>query len=415
MEKIHVSVGAGFENDRRDLGTMAAEALALFEGPRYLIFECLAERTLARQVHAKDIDAQIALARSFIAPCWNVCRQHDIRIISNFGGIAPEAVASGLRVIVGPSTKIAFVSGDSLSVASDDADYTDDNILGRNVYLGASGIVEALAKGADIVVTGRVADPSLVVGPVMHELELDPRDWNALANATLAGHLIECGTQVSGGYFADENKPVVGLENLGPPVASVSRDSVQLSKPIGGGALTPATIMEQLLYEVDDPARYITPDVVLDMTQIRFTRAADNSVTLTGARGHPAPEKLKSLVARHTGWLAEAEISYIGSSCGYRAKTAKTILTDRIDLNDMRIEILQGLCDDGIAQARLRLAARTKSRVEAYQAVNEVEALYLNGPAAGGGVRLSVIPMVETEAEYINRSEINTIYNQITA
>ena len=415
MEKVHVSVGAGFENDRRDLGAMAAEALALFSGPKYLIFECLAERTLARQMQAKDVHGQIELARSFIAPCWDLCQQHGIRIVSNFGGIAPEAVASGLRDIVGPAANIAFISGDALSIVSQGADAPDSNLLARNVYLGAAGIVEALAKGADIVVTGRVADPSLVVGPVMHELDLDPEDWDALANATLAGHLIECGTQVSGGYFADDNKPVVGLEDVGPPVASVSHDRVQLSKPLGGGALTTATILEQLLYEVGDPARYITPDVILDMTQIRFSDSCDSSLTLRGARGHPAPSKLKSLAARHSGWLAEAEISYIGKSCGYRAQSAKAILAKRLALDDVRIEILQGVDDDGIVQARLRLAARTTARAEAHQAVNEVEALYLNGPAAGGGVRLSLTPMVETEAEYIDRQDINPVYNQISA
>ena len=415
MQKVHVSVGAGFENDRRDLGAMAAEALALFPGPRYLIFECLAERTLARQVQARDVDAQIALARSFIAPCWEQCQQHGIRIVSNFGGIAPEAVASGLRDVVGPGANIAFISGDALPVASQGADATNGNLLARNVYLGAAGIVEALGKGADIVVTGRVADPSLVVGPVMHELNLSTEDWDALANATLAGHLIECGTQVSGGYFADVNKPVIDLDNVGPPVASISRDCVQLSKPIGGGALTTATILEQLLYEVSDPARYITPDVVLDMTQIELADSVDASLTLRGARGHPAPSQLKSLLARHSGWLAEAEISYIGKSCGYRAQSAKAILAQRLALDDMRMEILQGVDDNGIAQARLRLAARTITRAEAQRAVNEVEALYLNGPAAGGGVRLSVTPMVETEAEYIDRQGINPVYNQISA
>ena len=415
MKKVHVSVGAGFENDRRELGTMAAEALSLYQGPRYLIFECLAERTLARQLQARNIDAQIELARSFVAPCWDKCRQHGIRIVSNFGGIAPEAVATGLQDVVGREANIAFISGDALSVENNSANPPSDNFLGRSVYLGAAGIVKALSKGADIVVTGRVDDPSLVVGPVMYELGLDPDNWDALANATLAGHLIECGTQVSGGYFADENKPVVGLENIGPPVASIAHDSVRLSKPVGGGALTTATILEQLFYEVDDPARYITPDVVLDMTQVRLVNSSNNSITLRGARGRPAPDKLKSLVAHHTGWLAEAEISYIGNSCGYRARTARNILSARLALDDMRIEILQGLCDDGIAQARLRLATRTKSRVEAYQAVNEVEALCLNGPAAGGGLRLSVTPTVETKAEYIDRNEIITIYNQITA
>ena len=171
MQKVHVSVGAGFENDRRDLGVMAAEALALFPGPRYLIFECLAERTLARQVQAQDVGAQIALARSFIAPCWDLCQQHGIRIVSNFGGIAPEAVAAGLRDVVGPGANIAFISGDALSIVSQGDDAPDSNLLARNVYLGAAGIVEALSQGADIVVTGRVADPSLVVGPVMHELK----------------------------------------------------------------------------------------------------------------------------------------------------------------------------------------------------------------------------------------------------
>ncbi len=401
MREVYVSVGAGFENDRRDLGTMAVQALAHCDGPRYLIFECLAERTLARQVYAGDVQAQIDLAASFIGPVWEACRSHDIRIVTNVGGFSPAAVARGLRETLGPLPKIVASMGDNLPIDPSEATTT----LARNVYLGADGIVQALQTGADIVLTGRVADPSLVVGPVVHELGLAADQYDALATATLAGHLIECGTQVTGGYFADQDKEVRGLEAIGPPVAAITRDQVVLRKPVGGGMLSRATVAEQLLYEVDDPAAYITPDVVLDLSQVTIEERQDGSIQLTGAKGRAAPQRLKALRLCHTGWFAEGEISYVGQTSAYRGRMAKTILAKRLHPQDLRLELHEGTLEGEIF-ARLRLAMRSADQHQARHAVNELEALYLGGPAGGGGVRGSVTPLVEAEIEFVERASI---------
>ncbi|MEL6683282.1 MAG: acyclic terpene utilization AtuA family protein [Pseudomonadota bacterium] len=401
MHDIHVSVGAGFENDRRDLGGMAAKALAMFAGPRYLIFECLAERTLAKQVQANDLSAQIALATSYVLPCWDLCQRHGIRIVSNFGGIDPKAVAKGLHDALGGKARVAAVSGDAIPIRPDE----DASTISKNVYLGASGIAEALAKGAEIVVTGRVADPSLVVGPVIHEHQLADDDWNALANATLAGHLIECGTQVTGGYFADLDKPVPDFASLGPPVATIAQDKVTLTKPLGGGVLNRATVTEQLLYEIGDPAKYLTPDVCLDMTKVQLEEQGTNKVLLTGAKGQPAPASLKMLTCRNAGWLAEGEISYLGDTAKDRAKLAEDILKHRLRGTDMRIDVFAG-ATSGAPCARLRLAARTPDKEAAERAINEVEALYLNGPAGGGGVRKSLTSQITTDASLVARSDL---------
>ncbi len=408
VNQLHVSVGAGFENDRRELGLMASQALAQYDGPRYLIFECLAERTLALMADAKDPAARVAHACSFLAPCIDECIKHGIKIISNFGGPDPLAVATGIVQFLeerGLAYKVMAVTGDALAVEPG-----DESVIARNAYIGASGISDALAAGADIVVTGRVADPSLVVGPAVHELNIGSQQWDALANATLAGHLIECGTQVCGGYYADESCEVPGMASIGPPVATINTEQIVLSKPLGGGVLNTATVTQQILYEMHNPAAYLTPDVTLDITSVSLQERSNKNnreVVVSGAKGQARPTTLKSLLCKRTGWFAEGEISYFGSTAEHRAKLACDILHKRIDKSELELSIscLQGHLQ-GAPVVRLRLAARSKSRALATSALNELDALYVNGPAAGGGVRKSITAMVETEADYLPRDQI---------
>ena len=413
---VNVSVGAGFENDRRDLGLLAARSLAGRPGPKYLIFECLAERTLALMVNANDPAARASHAYSFLEPCIDECITHGVKIISNFGGPDPVAVAAGITRFLaerGSPRKVMAVTGDALPIPAD-----SESVIARNAYIGAGGIVEALAAGADIVVTGRVADPSLVLGPVVHELDLGWQDWDELANATLAGHLIECGTQVTGGYYADESCDVPGMDNIGPPVATISADQIVLSKPLGGGVLNTATVTQQILYEMHDPAAYLTPDVTLDITAVSLLERGSKEsgpyeIVVSGAKGQPRPATLKSLLCKRTGWFGEAEISYFGSTAGYRAKMACEVLNKRIDKSglELSIECLEGHLQD-VPIVRLRLAVRAACRTKATEALDELDALYVNGPAAGGGVCKSITAMVETEAEFVSRDLI-TVKTQV--
>ncbi len=418
MTEVHIAAGAGFANDRRELGEIAAQSLTLFQGRRYLIFECLAERTLALAQSADGRRRQIERAISYLEACINTCVRNDIRIISNFGGSAPREVAEAITGFLQQNNlwrKVGYVLGDELPVKVDDH---GAGAIARNAYIGARGIVEALAAGADIVVTGRVADPSLVVGPVVHELRLKWSQWDRLAQATLAGHLIECGTQVCGGYFADSgNKTVPGLARPGAPIASISGDHERLilSKPLGGGILTTATVKEQLLYEIHDPACYLTPDVVMDISDVSMHQSRANQVTLTGCRGLPRPDTLKTLTCVDNGWMGEAEISYMGDTSLERAVMAKSILQERLDLiapeASPHFDIIGAMYDDVTnsqyrpRDVRLRMAAASTDRQDIQLLFDEFEALYLNGPAGGGGIRMTISARTATVEGRVRQHE----------
>ena len=418
MVEIHIAAGAGFSNDRRELGEIAAQSLTLFQGRRYLIFECLAERTLALAQGEDGRRRQIERATGYLEACINTCIRNDIRIISNFGGSAPREVAIAIAGFLrqhGLWRKVGYVLGDALPVKQGEH---GGRAVSRNAYIGARGIVEALAAGADIVVTGRVADPSLVVGPVVHELGLKWSQWDRLAQATLAGHLIECATQVCGGYFADTGlKQVPGLAMPGAPVASISdrHDMLKISKPLGGGILTTATVKEQLLYEIGDPARYLTPDVVMDISSVSMQQAGENRVTVTGCHGLPRPDTLKTLACVEDGWIGEAEISYMGDTSHDRALMARSILQQRLDLiapeASPHFDIIGAMYDDVSdstrrpRDVRLRMAVAADDRQQVQFLLDEFEALYLNGPAGGGGIRMNVSTRTATIEGLVRQHE----------
>jgi hypothetical protein len=297
------------------------------------------------------------------------------------------------------------------------------DIVSANAYLGAEPIAAALAAGADIVVAGRVADPSLAVGPVMAELGISPDDWTRLGRATMAGHLLECGAQVTGGYFADPGfKDVPGFENVGFPIAEIARDaSCVIGKADNtGGLVTERTVKEQLLYEVHDPAAYLTPDVAADISEAEVREIGRDRVALTGVRGAARPERLKATVCYEGGWFAEGEISYAGAGAEKRARLAGDVLRRRLDGLAVRVDLIgvvSAFADDGgrlIAgtpagggrDVRVRVAASHRDRGEAERLAREVTALYTCGPAGGGGVRTSVRSRLETLSCFIPRAAV---------
>lgn len=442
--KVFIGAGAGFAADRTDAAIPIVRDLAAQEGPRFLIYETLGERTLAlsqiERRHHPDRGYNPLLDR-FLEPVLADCLRSGIRIVGNFGAANPRAAAARIAALarrLGFATvRIAVVEGDDLTTllspeqfAARETGWTllreKPAIIAANAYLGAAPIAEALAGGAQVVVTGRVADPSLALGPLIHSFGWALDDWQRLAAGTLAGHLLECGSQVTGGYFADPGfKDVPGMDTLGYPIAEIeSSGEFVITKPEGtGGLVDRRTVTEQLLYEIHDPAAYLTPDVVLDITDVELAEAGRNRIRVKGARGKERPETLKATVCIDSGLLAEAEISYAGPNAAARARLAidtvrlrmarrapgLALRADAIGL----VSILGDTAGTSLRQAsaepedvRIRFAAESMQREPLELLNGEVEALYCAGPAGGGGVRTRITPRLASASCLIERDRV---------
>jgi hypothetical protein len=435
---MRVGCAAGFSGDRTDAAGPVVDTMVARGGPSYLVFETLAERTLALAQLARRANPQSGyepLLDLIVAPILGKCLAHRVRIVSNFGAANPAGAARRILAIAREqglrAPRIAVIHGDDLSGHGHrdllrrelGSRIEGIDLVSANAYLGAEPIAAALRAGADIVVAGRVADPSLVVGPMMAELGIAPDDWMRLGRATMAGHLLECGAQVTGGYFADPGfKDVPALENVGFPIADVAADaSCIVGKADNtGGLVTERTVKEQLLYEVHDPAAYLTPDVTADIADAEVHEVAPDRVALTGVRGRARPERLKATVCYEGGWLAEGEISYAGAGAERRARLAGDVLRRRLGGLEVRVDLIGAVSafadDEGRLLAgrpagdgrdvRLRVAASHRDRKEAERLAREVTALYTCGPAAGGGVRTSVRSRLETLSCFVPREAV---------
>jgi hypothetical protein len=276
-----------------------------------------------------------------------------------------------------------------------------NRLLSANAYLGAEPIVRALQAGADVVITGRVGDPALFLAPLLHEFGWASDDWVSLGRGALVGHLLECAGQITGGYFADPGlKDVAGLARLGFPIGEVSEDgNVVITKVEGsGGAVTEATCKEQLLYEVHDPANYIQPDVIADFSNVTVKQIGPDRVSVSGATGKPATPTYKTSVGYIDSYIGEGQMSYGGPGALARGTLALEIVRQRLELcgvqmNEQRFDLIgvNALYGSEISEGhdpyevRIRAAGRTNSLAEAVLIGNEVETLYTNGPAGGGG------------------------------
>lgn len=439
-KKAFIGAGAGFAGDRTDAAGPVVEALATCEGPRFLMFETLAERTLAlSQLERRqnpDRGYNPALER-FLAPILARCLAANIKIVGNFGAANPLAAARRIAAFANGlslrAPRIAVVEGDDLMdrltpaelaarETSGDLLAHGSDIISANLYLGAWPIAQAFDQGADIVVTGRVADSALALGPLLHVFDWQADDWDRLAAGTLAGHLLECGAQVSGGYFSDPGyKDVPDLAEVGYPIAEVDADGgMIIGKPPGtGGLVNRLTVIEQLLYEIHDPRAYLAPDVVLDLSDVDVAEVGKNRVRVRGARGKPAPQTLKATVCIDNGLFGEAEISYAGPNAAARAQQAVDIVRRRLRKRapELRVRIdaigamsvlgttsitpeLQGCAATDI---RLRFAAQAADAAQVGLLLDEVEALYCAGPAGGAGVRRRVTPRLASTSCLIER------------
>ncbi len=430
---LRVGGAAGFSGDRTDVAGPVVETLIAAGGPSALIFETLAERTLALAHIARRQDPDAGyepLLDDLLRPVLARCLTHRVRIVSNFGAANPVGAARhilsmashlGLR-----KPRVAVVLGDDLladGVSLPDS-RPDRRVVSANAYLGAEAIADAMRDGADIVVCGRVADPSLVLGPALAHFGWSMSDWDRLAGATMAGHLLECGAQVSGGYYADPGfKDVPDLASIGFPIAEIHADGSCIvgKPPATGGRIDEHTVKEQLLYEVHDPAGYITPDVVADISAATVTEVGPDRVRLAGVRGHARPAELKVNVCYENGWLAEGEISYAGARAELRARLAADVLRERLaGLGTLRVDLIGVLSvfgdDGGLAlgrlgagparDVRLRVALNHMDRRAAERLTREVNALYTCGPAGGGGVRTNLRPRLGLDSSTLARDRV---------
>jgi len=309
-EPLNIGCGAGFSGDRWDAAAPVVRTLIARGTPSVLMFETLAERTLAlaqlQRRQTPDAGWEPSLER-FLQPVLADCVRHKIPIVGNFGAANPPGAAARIhelaRALGLPALRVAIVEGDDLLAQRSEAldrllpaASRERKLVSVNVYLGAQQIAQALRAGADVVVTGRVADPSLALGPLLAHFDWDMTDWNRLAAGTMAGHILECGAQVTGGYFADPGvKDVPDVANVGFPILEVHEDGrfVVSKAQDTGGCVDRRTVTEQLLYEIHDPAAYLTPDVVADLSEAELRLLGPDRVEVRGILGRrvrtPAP------------------------------------------------------------------------------------------------------------------------------
>ena len=330
MKTIRIGSGAGYAGDRLE------PSLELIEKGNldYISYECLAERTIAigQQAKLKDpTKGYNGLLEHRMEKALPLCWKHKVKLITNMGSANPQAAAKKCVEIARKhgltGMKIACVTGDDLLPVIDKYMDTEvwetheplsklpGEIVSANAYMGVEGILKALEQGADVVITGRVADPAIFMAPAIHEFGWSLEDWDKLGKGTMMGHLLECGGQVTGGYFAEPGKKdVPGVGHLGFPIIEVSEDgSFFVTKvPEAGGMVTVETCSEQIVYEIHDPENYLTPDVVADFKQVKFTEVEKDKVQVEGATGKPKTDTFKCSIGYKDCFIGDGEISYGG-------------------------------------------------------------------------------------------------------
>ncbi len=420
---VRVAAGQGFWGD-----WLEAPYRQVTGGPiDYLMMDYLAEVTMSILQKQKSRDPALGYAKDFVPLMQRilpVVAERGIRVVANAGGVNPracaEAVAAGARQLgLAGRLTIGVVSGDDLLPRLDDllargqalrnmdtgrplADVRD-RVRSANAYLGAAPVVEALGRGADIVITGRVTDTGLTLGPLMHEFGWGTDAWDLLAAGTVAGHIIECGAQASGGNSLIEWPRVPDLANVGYPIVAARPDGTfEVTKhPRTGGRVSVAGVTEQLVYEMGDPRRYITPDCVADFTSIRLARAGQDRVRVSGVRGGPRPEQLKVSIAYFYGYKAVGTLVYGWPNAVQKARDADRILRRRLQDLGLRFDaILTELVGYDAThgplavravpaadppEVQLRVGVRSTELAPVERFTRELAPLILNGPPSVTG------------------------------
>ena len=434
MRIIRIGSGAGYSGDRIEPAVELAEKGEI----EYLVFECLGERTVALAQQARMKNPELGydpLLEERMRAVLPLCAARRIKIVTNMGAANPEAAAKKTAEIARslglPALMTAAIVGDDVLEACKAGDLPimefdgtikqlGNRLLSANAYLGAGPMAEALSRGADVVITGRASDPALFLAPMLHAFGWAMDDWNLLGKGTVAGHLLECAGQITGGYFADPGyKDIPDLARLGFPIGEVGEDgSLVITKVEGsGGAVTAQTCKEQLLYEVHDPTQYLQPDVTADFSQVRVEQIAPNRVRVSGGRGTERTGTLKVSVGYVDSFIGEGQISYAGPGALARGRLALDIVRERLKLtgvaaSELRsdligVDSLHGPQVSAHAnepyEVRVRVTGRTENLREAVRIGNEVETLYTNGPAGGGGAWKSARDVVAVASVLLPR------------
>jgi hypothetical protein len=430
--KIRIGCGAGFSGDRLEPAIILAEKGEL----DYLVLECLAERTIALaqkrklQDNSKGYDLFLERRIHSLLPGL---KKNKICLITNMGAANPLAAAKKIVEMAKEmdiKISVAAVTGDDVfdeidpnqkALETNASLSSSGKLISANAYLGADAILRALQANADIIITGRVADPSLFLAPMIHEFSWALDNYDLLGKGTVIGHLLECAGQTTGGYFADPGKKdVPGMAHLGHPFADVFADgSAMISKVVGtGGVINLQTAKEQLLYEVVNPYEYFTPDVIADFTSVQLKETGQDVIAVNGGSGKAKPSTYKVSVGYQAFYLGEGEISYAGSNALGRAKLASKIISERLKdiFVDLQIDFIgsSSLHHTSFKNAydpyevRLRVAAKTDSFENAALVGEEVESLYTNGPAGGGGVRKYVNEVIGVISTLIEKEKVQS-------
>lgn len=337
-ESIRIGGASGFWGDA------SASTPQLLAGGEldYLVYDFLAEITMSIMARARQANPEAGFATDFVGamlrPHLAEVQRQGVKVISNAGGVNPVACAEAVRACIreaGLSLKVATVLGDDLIDRSDQlagqqhremfsgqAFPDPQDLLSINAYLGAFPIAQALRMGADIVITGRGVDSAVTLGACIHAFGWQPDDWNLLASGSLAGHLLECGAQATGGNFTDWELVVDSSDEIGYPVVQMRADgSFACGKPPGtGGLVSPGTLGEQMLYEIGDPQAYALPDVVCDFSQVTLRQAGPDLVEVQGALGHPAPDTYKVCATFADGWRGGLTSGFYGHNSAEKAR-----------------------------------------------------------------------------------------------
>jgi hypothetical protein len=453
-QKIRVAAGQGFWGDLLDAPVRQVEG-----GPiDYLMLDYLAEVTMSIMQKQKSRDPNAGYAKDFVPLMRRIlptCVEKGIKVTANAGGVNVEGCATAVRDVareLGLSGKlrIGIVTGDDIMSRLDELlgrgielrnmdtgetlSTVRDRIQSANVYLGAWPMVEALNKGAQVVITGRATDTGLTLAPLIHEFGWKPTDWNRMAAGTIAGHIIECGAQCSGGNCQFEWQSIPDMADVGFPIAEASPDgSFVITKHDGtGGCVNVPSIKEQLLYEMGDPHAYITPDCVADFTTIRLEEAGKDRVRVFGIEGRPATDSLKVSISYSSGFKAVGTLVYSWPDAYAKAKAADGILRARLERLGLKFDQiltefvgasathgpLAGEPSPDLPEVQLRVGVRgsDKSMVERF--TKEIAPLILTGPPgvtgfAGG--RPKVEEIVAYWPALIPKSEINPVVEVIEA